>query len=377
MFGPRGVGKSSLLKQMFSSETSIYLDLLKPQLKFEYLKNPERLEKLIQSLPAQIEWVIIDEIQKAPALLDIVHSSIESSPIKFALTWSSSRKLKRNSANLLGGRAFVINLHPFLYSELGKNFNLIEALNWGTLPKIFSLTSVQEKKSYLKSYVSTFVKEEIQEEQIVRKIEPFINFLEVSAQSDTKIINYSNIARDVGVETKTVQSYFQILEDTHIGFKLNPYHESLRKRQNQNPKFYFFDIGVSRALSRTINLPVAPSTFEYGNRFEQFFILQCLALNDYFDKDYKFSYLRTKDNFEIDLVVERPGEKTMCIEIKSSEKMNATDFTNFIKFSKESDRFDYRVASCDTLAFENEKVLFKYWSQVIEELFPEVLKKQE
>lgn len=374
LFGPRGVGKSFLLKSiLFSQKPSdsecYYIDLLLPKTRLEYLREPDRLIRITQQLPKSVKWIIIDEIQKVPSLLDVVHHLIENSSFYFALTGSSARKLKRNAANLLGGRAFVYHLHPYVYLELKENFNLDMALQWGTLPKIFTFNDDAEKRKYLKTYIATFIKEEIQEEQIVRKIEPFINFLEVTAQSDTKIVNYSNIAKDVGVDTKTVQSYFQILEDTLIGFKLNPYHESIRKRQNQNPKFYFFDTGVSRAMSRTINNPLFKSTYEYGDRFEQFFILQCIALNNYLEKDFRFSYLRTKDDVEVDLIIERPGQSKIFCEIKSTDKIKTEDFIGLRRISKDYPNAIYKVASLDPLSLTHEKIHYSFWLDAIKDIF--------
>ncbi len=374
LFGPRGVGKSFLLKTLFlskkTSESECYfIDLLLPKTRLEYLRDPDRLIRITQQLPKSVKWIIIDEIQKVPSLLDVVHHLIENTSFYFALTGSSARKLKRNAANLLGGRAFVYHLHPYVYLELKENFNLDMALKWGTLPKIFTLYDEAEKRKYLKTYIATFIKEEIQEEQVVRKIEPFINFLEVSAQSDTKIVNYSNIAKDVGVDTKTVQSYFQILEDTLVGFKLNPFHESLRKRQNQNPKFFFFDTGVSRALSRTINNSLDKGTYEYGNRFEQFFILQCIALNNYLEKDFRFSYLRTKDDVEVDLIIERPGLTKIFCEIKSTDKIKTEDFIGLRRISKDYPNATYKVASLDPLPLIHEKIHYSFWLDVLKDIF--------
>lgn len=374
LFGPRGVGKSFLLKTLFlskkTSESECYfIDLLLPKTRLEYLRDPDRLIRITQQLPKSVKWIIIDEIQKVPSLLDVVHHLIENTSFYFALTGSSARKLKRNAANLLGGRAFVYHLHPYVYLELKENFNLDMALKWGTLPKIFTLHDEVEKRKYLKTYIATFIKEEIQEEQVVRKIEPFINFLEVSAQSDTKIVNYSNIAKDVGVDTKTVQSYFQILEDTLVGFKLNPFHESLRKRQNQNPKFFFFDTGVSRALSRTINNSLDKGTYEYGNRFEQFFILQCIALNNYLEKDFRFSYLRTKDDVEVDLIIERPGLTKIFCEIKSTDKIKTEDFIGLRRISKDYPNATYKVASLDPLPLIHEKIHYSFWLDVLKDIF--------
>lgn len=369
LFGPRGTGKSFLLSKRFGNSEAFYINLLKPSLVLEYQRDPSRLKRMVESISHSTEWIIIDEVQKVPELLDVVHDLIESTEKKFALTGSSARKLKRGAANLLAGRAFVYKLFPLTFFELNNTAPLLELLSWGTLPKIFSFTNVSDKKKYLRAYCGTYLKEEIKEEQIVRNVEPFINFLEVASQCDGTIINYAKIGRDVGVDTKTVQSFYQILEDTLLGFKLDPFHESFRKRQNKNPKFYFFDTGVSRALARTINLPLQPGTYEYGKRFEQLFISNCIALNHYFEKDFRFSYLRTKDDFEIDLIIERPGLPRVFLEIKSTDSIQIADFAMLESFSKDFPDETYIVASCDPVPNHRGSIRFKHYLEILKEIF--------
>lgn len=193
----------------------------------------------------------------------------------------------------------------------------------------------EEKTSFLHAYTQTYLKEEVWLEQFIRKIDPFRRFLEVSAQSNGQNINFSNIARDVGVDDKTIVQYFSILEDTLMGFFLEPYHTSFRKRLRANPKFYFFDTGVRRSLARLLSVPIEKSTNDYGNAFEHFIILECMRLANYYYPEYKFSYLRTRDDVEIDLIVERPGKKILCIEIKSSDNIREDKLTSFINIVKE------------------------------------------
>ena len=318
ILGPRGSGKSTLIKQQYLQKTSLYIDLLDPQTEDRYRVHPNTLKEQIAGRK-NLKWVIIDEVQKLPKLLNIVHQLMESTKLKFILSGSSARKLKRGGANLLAGRAFVFYLYPFTAFELNKSFNLKQALQWGTLPKIFNLKNTKDKKEYLHAYSLTYLKEEIQVEQIVRKIQPFRQFLEIVAQMNGKIINYSKIARDIGVDTTTVQNYYLILEDTLTGYFLPSYHRSIRKSQKQAPKFYLFDTGVCRALKGVLNVPLAPRTYDFGEAFEHFIILEFIKLNEYYRKRWRFSYLLTKDGAEIDLIVDRPGQKTLCVEIKSTE----------------------------------------------------------
>lgn len=318
LFGPRGTGKSTWLQQEFSKIPHLYIDLLDPDEEERLNKNPGSLLAQIEALPKIKRWIVIDEIQKIPRLLDVVHLCIEKHQKLFALTGSSARKLKRGQANLLAGRAFVSHFFPLTHLELGNQFDLHQTLQLGTLPKLLHLENNQDKIRYLRTYTQTYLKEEIVLEQVIRKLNPFRMFLEIAAQQNGEILNFSNIARDVGVDTVTVQSYFQILEDTLMGFLLHPFHKSIRKRQRANPKFYFFDLGVKRALEGTLTVDLKEGSYGYGKAFEHFVILEAMRLNTYFEKDYRFSYLRTKDNAEIDLIIERPGAPTVLIEIKSA-----------------------------------------------------------
>lgn len=334
LFGPRGTGKSTLLRGRFSPGQAHFIDLLNSGQEDRFSRHPEVLRQEVAALSPSTEWVVIDEIQKVPQLLDEVHALIESTSLKFALTGSSARKLKRGGANLLAGRAHVNSLFPFTHRELGNSFDLVRALQWGTLPKAWLTEDAEERREYLRAYALTYLKEEIQAEQIVRRLTPFRNFLEVAAQSNGQIVNYSKIGRDIGVDTKTVQSFFEILEETLVGIQLQPYHRSIRKRQRVNPKFYFFDPGVKRALERTLTVDLLPQTSDYGNAFEHFVILEAFRLNSYLRKDFAFSYLRTRDDAEIDLIVERPGRRLALIEIKSTDQVREEDVASLARLKK-------------------------------------------
>ena len=368
LFGARGTGKSTWLKTSFSKSDPLYVDLLHPDTEERLAKNPGVLLAEIEGLQNKKSWVLIDEIQKIPKLLDLVHLCIEKHNTRFVLTGSSARKLKRGTANLLAGRAFVFNLFPLTHLELQENFHLNQILEWGSLPKIFSLADAQEKIRYLRTYSQTYLKEEIVVEQIVRKLNPFRQFLEIAAQQNGEIINYSNIARDVGVDTVTVQSYFQILEDTLIGYLLQPHHQSIRKRQRANPKFYFFDIGVKRSLENTLTIPLKESTYAYGKAFEHFVITEVMRLNHYFEKDFRLSYLRTKDDAEIALIVERPGLSKAIIEIKSKKLVDERDTRNLERFIKDFDRAEAFVFSNDPLRKKIGNVHALPWNLGIQEI---------
>lgn len=354
LFGARGTGKTKLIEALLPANARLIIDLLDPGEYETFSLNPNELQSRLKNLPNSCQWVVIDEVQRVPNLLNIVHQSIEKTKLKFALTGSSARKLKRGGANLLAGRAYTYHLFPFTFQELGNAFNLQDALEWGTLPKISSITSAEEKKIFLQSYAHTYIREEIQAEQIVRKLEPFRRFLSVVAQSNGSIISYANIAKDVGTTDVTVRTYFQILEDTLLGFLLEPYHGSIRKRQRESPKFYLFDTGVQRALSKTLDVPLKSQTYAYGRAFEHLVICEIVRLCSYARNDFTLSYLRTKDDAEIDLIIERPGKSTVLVEIKSTEKIDETDVSSLGKFLP-----DFRKAEAICLSLDPHPKILK------------------
>ncbi len=373
LFGPRGTGKSTLLKKRFQLSQCLWLDLLDSSVEDQFSRNPSDLYAIVKALPKEVLYVVVDEIQKVPKLLDEVHRLIEETDKIFILTGSSARKLKRGGANLLAGRAFVYHLYALSCFELGEQFELERALHWGTLPKIFSLKDDTSRSAFLRAYSDTYLKEEIWNEQVIRKLSPFRRFLEVAAQCNGKIINYANIAQDVGVDDKTIKEYFIILEDTMIGFFLEPFRNSFRKRLVEKPKFYFFDPGVVRSLSRRLSVPLTAKTSAYGDAFEHFILLEFVRLGSYFQPDYRFSFLRTVSDIEIDLIVERPGKPLLCIEIKSSDTVREGDISAFIRLTKD-------LPNCEAIVLSQDRFMKKFgsvtcypWKQGLAEYFPEVL----
>jgi len=369
LFGPRGVGKTTLLRHLPWFSQAFYIDLLKPSEEQRFLRNPDELLAIVQSLPDQTKHIIIDEVQKLPKLLDVVHYLIETTSKKFILTGSSARKLKYGGANLLAGRAFVYDLYAFSYKEAAKKGDLKDFLQWGMLPKIFEYALPEKKQLYLEAYTNTYLKEEVWGEQLVRKLDPFRRFLEVAAQCNGKIVNFSNIARDVGVNDKNIQHYFSILEDTLIGFFLEAFQHSFRKRLNKTPKFYFFDPGVVRALSVQLTLPLLKSTKQYGDAFEHFIILQCKQLASYFHREYRFSYLKTKDDAEVDLVVERPGLPLLLIEIKSSDHVQNAHLSSLKKIARDFGDCEAICFSCDPYAKQLDGIKILPWEQGVQQYF--------
>jgi uncharacterized protein len=353
LFGARNTGKSTLIKQMFSTAQTLWIDLLDLDTEERYLRDPSLLKAEVMALDESKPYVVIDEVQKIPRLLDVVHQLIESTNKTFIVTGSCARKLQRGGANLLAGRAFVYYLYPLTSLELGDDFELETALRFGTLPAIQRFKSDDEKIRFLQAYSQSYLREEIWVEQFIRKLEPFRRFLEFSAQSNGEIINFKGMSRDVGVDDKTIKQYYSILEDTLIGFFLEAYQHSFRKRLSQKPKFYYFDTGVARALSRMLSVPLTPSTHAYGNAFEHFVIVECLRLANYYCPEYRFSYLRTKDGAEIDLVAERPGKKILLIKIKGSKNVSKDDLNTFSQLVND-------FGECEAICLSNDKNTKKY-----------------
>lgn len=371
----RGTGKSTLLKNTFSGEAVHWIDLLLMDEEMKYRKSPDALVHEIRGLikigkkPAA---VVIDEVQKLPALLDAVHYLIENEKITFALTGSSARKLKRGSANLLAGRAMVFKLFPLSHQELAGDFDLNSYLSWGGLPALYApeFSDTSDKIRFLRAYVQTYLKEEIMIEQLVRKIDPFHSFLEVSGQMNGEIMNFSKTAHAAGTNDKTVERYYAILEDTLLGFHLMPFHESIRRQQVGSSKFYYYDTGIVRCL-RGFDGPVVPSTYEYGRLFESFIIGEIVKRNHYRETDYRLSYLKTKDGVEIDLIVQKGSKKRYCVEIKSGAVHDLNEFNAAFKLSRDIDGSEFLVLSQNPAPLSNDRIHVMPWQQGIEYLFPE------
>jgi len=370
LFGARGTGKSTLLKQLLpSSEKVLWINLLDNNLYQKLVGRPETFLELIPKNFDHSCWVVADEIQRVPELLNLVHLLIEEKKIKFALTGSSARKLKRGGANLLAGRAFLNSLYPLSYFEMGNDFNLDEFLNWGSLPKIFEYKDELSKKEYLRSYVSSYIREEIKEEQIVRQLDPFVRFLEVSAQSNGEIINAAKIARVAGTDSKAVLRYFQILEDTLLGFFLEPYHTSVRKVQTAKAKFYLFDPGIRHCLDGTLDSKILPGSSAFGRAFEHFFILECLKQKSYQRREERFYYLRTKDDVEIDLIIERSRRDIIAIEIKSGTQVDDIEIKKSFNLAKDIKAKRFIVVCREKHRRNVDGIEIMPWEEALKELY--------
>ncbi len=312
LFGPRMTGKTSLLEQL---KADLFIDLLNPENELQYIAKPALLWDQLSALPRGA-FVIIDEVQRAPKLLDFVQMGIQKLKQRFFLSGSSARKIRRGSGNLLGGRALDLRLHALSRDELGVAFNINHVLRYGSLPKIaleWHTGELSHAEDLLSSYVTTYLKEEIQAEALVRHLDSFQRFLAVAAQSNAQMIEYTNISNDCSVHMNTVKGYFEILEDTLLGFMLWPLDRSERKKAR--PKFYFFDCGVVRALQGLADSKPSPS--DLGFLFETWFINEVRRINDYQKKRWDLNVWR-EAKWELDLVVSKGSRPQMAIEIKSS-----------------------------------------------------------
>ena len=337
LFGPRQTRKSTLLKKEFIPDNTLYYDLLKTDVYRNLLARPETFRNEVTAAlnSKKLSHVIIDEVQKVPSLLDEIHFLVESdSRCSFILSGSSSRKLKRSQANMLAGRAWTFQLFPFSSGELKNNFDLNSALKYGTLPVIYLNVDEDEKRETLRSYVDTYIKEEIEIEANTMNLSGFFRFLPIAAHQNGELVNYSNIARESGVSHHTVREYYKILEDTLLGFFLLPYGKSVRKRMVQHSKFYLFDPGIVTTLTNRLRVDMQENSYEFGRAFEHFFLLEIIRLNHYHRLDLDLSFYRTERGAEVDCIIETPARKIIAIEIKASAHPSSTMLTGLKSFKE-------------------------------------------
>jgi predicted AAA+ superfamily ATPase len=315
IWGPRKCGKTTYLLQKYPQ--SIRYDFLKTDIRFEMLKNPARLRQELTAMEDDNQFqspVILDEVQYVPQLLDEVQWLIDNKKTSFVLCGSSARKLKRGHANMLGGRAWRFELYPLCYKEV-PSIDLLKALNNGLLPAHYNM---DDAKRSLKAYVGDYLKEEILEEGLTRNIQAFSRFTDVLGFCSGEMVNYNNIARETGVDGKTVKGYFQIVLDTLLGTFLPPYSKkNKRSVVTTTPKFYLFDVGVAGYLARRTVNTLAGS--EFGRAFEHYIYMELLAYRSYHELDMDFSYWRTSSGLEVDFIV---GNAEIAIEIKGTNNIS-------------------------------------------------------
>ena len=312
LWGPRQTGKTTLLRQAYPN--AWWLDLLKADEYRRYLERPELLREELGAGPVAGQ-VVIDEIQKVPALLDEVHWLHEHRKVRFALCGSSARKVRRGGANLLGGRAVRYELRGLTASEIGRGFDLVRLLNHGYVPSIYESDGPERR---LSSYVGDYLKEEVAAEGLVRNLPVFSAFLNAAALSDGSLVNFSNIARECGVSGPTVKGHFGILEDTLLGRWLPAYTRRPKRRVISAPKFYFADVGVVNFLARRGRLE--PGGELFGKAFENWVLHELLSYGAYHDVAVDLSYWRLASGIEVDFII---GNMAVAIEAKASTRVTS------------------------------------------------------
>ncbi len=325
LFGPRGTGKTTWARDTFPN--AIYLDLLEAGLFNDLLANPQRLENLI--LKDFADWIIIDEVQRIPELLNEVHRLIEKYKYKFILTGSSARKIRRKGHNLLAGRALTYSLYALTALELGKDFKLEHSLKYGHLPCVYT---EPDPKAYLESYVKTYLEEEVRQEGLTRNLGAFTRFLEAASFSQGSVLSISSVARECAIERKVVENYFTILEDLLIAYRLPIFSKKAKRRLAVHPKFYFFDTGVYRTL-RPMGPLDMPEEIE-GAAVETLLFQELKAVNDTLSLGYKLYYWRTSNNKEVDFVLY--GDRgIIAFEIKRTAKVSRAMLSGLKSFLKD------------------------------------------
>lgn len=328
LWGARKTGKSTLLRRRFP--LSARFDLLDTRLLLEFTRAPWTLSERIRALePAQLKRpILIDEVQKVPAILDEVHRLIESDGLGFVLCGSSARKLKRGRANLLGGRAWRFALHPLTWQEV-PDFDLLRAVNRGLIPAHYD--SAHHRRA-LAGYVDDYLREEVFDEGLTRNAPAFARFFDALAFCHGELLNYSNVARDCGVSSKTVKEYFQILVDTLLGVFVEPF--SRRRSRaviTSAPRFYLFDVGVANHVARRrIEQTAGP---DFGRSLEHFVLMELLAYRSYRERDFPVRFWRTKSGLECDFVLGRKGD--VAIEVKGGRRVDRRELVGLRAFVEE------------------------------------------
>ena len=331
LFGPRGAGKTTWLKHRLPE--ALFVNLLHSEFYNRLTANPGHLRQLIP--PDHTGWTIIDEVQRIPALLNEVHDLIETRELRFVLTGSSARTLRRKGVNLLAGRALTYRMHPLTVAEQGDAFNLRDSLQLGHLPARFSES---DPGKYLKDYVQTYLREEVMQEGLTRNIGHFSHFLEVASFSQGTTVNISAAAREAQITRPVAENYFAILEDLLIAVRLPVFSRKAKRKLISQTKFYFFDVGVYRSIR-----PVGPLDSDAeidGPALDTLVLQELRAVNDYHGLDYKIHFWRTRSGLEVDFVL-YGSNGLLAIEIRRSTRIQSKDTRSLREFRK-----DYPLAQC-------------------------------
>ncbi|MGB0678831.1 MAG: ATP-binding protein [Polyangiales bacterium] len=354
LWGPRKVGKSYWIREHFRRPDDRYIDLLQTDVYAEYATRPALLRERWQG-----QRTIIDEIQTIPVLLNEVHWLIENKGASFLLTGSSARKLRRGHANLLGGRAWRFEMGPLSVREVA-GFDLERALRSGMLPPHFTSPAPEMD---LRAYVADYLKEEVAAEARTQNIPAFAEFLRVCALTCAELLNYSNVARECGVSAKVVRTYFQILEDTFLGFRLQPWTRAASRRMAQTEKFYLFDVGVANHLAR--RRPV-PGSAAFGKSFEHFILLEVLHQRRYAQPDLEVRFWRTTSGHEVDLILD---DMRVAIEIKASSRIHRGDLRGLRALHRDHQPQHTILVCCEREPRVLEGVTLLPWLTFLEKLW--------
>ncbi len=353
LFGPRQTGKTSLIDHTLKGiriydllDTSIYLDLN---------QNPDRLS---QELTSKDRFVVIDEIQRLPTLLNEVHRLIEERGIRFLLTGSSARKLRRGGINLLGGRARTKYLHPLTRRELGGWFNLLKTLKRGLLPSIYFS---DDPRADLLAYAGSYLQQEIMAEGAARNIPAFSRFLKVAALCNSTIVNFTNVASDAQVARTTVYEYFEILKDTLIIRELPAWRKSMKRKPLASSKYYFFDVGIVTVLQ---GRDVQPGTSEFGEAFETYLMHELTSYTDYLSGE-PLSYWRSTSGFEVDFII---GDHT-AVEIKAKKTVSLQDIKSLRALADEKKIKRYLCVSLEPRARKLQDIMVLPYQDFLDNLW--------
>ncbi|MBK7962731.1 MAG: ATP-binding protein [Bdellovibrionales bacterium] len=330
LLGPRQTGKTQLIEHQVNPDVTY--DLLQADTFRDLSYAPQLIRERVTP---KTKLIAIDEIQKLPLLMDEVHSMIEKKGVRFLLTGSSARKLKRSHTSLMAGRARLRNLLPFTSHELGKQFQLKKALQFGLLPSIYLS---DDSELDLNSYVGLYLKEEILSEALVRRIDNFSRFLQFSALTNGQILNFESVGSDAQISSRTIREYYAILEDTLIGNFLNPIRSTSKRKSTSTSKFYFFDTGIVNSLAAR---KIAPKSREYGEALEHFIFMELYAYKTYSSKGIELGFWNSPRQGEIDFVI----NEGIAIEVKASENISSQHLKGFEIFSK-TERLERKILVC-------------------------------
>lgn len=354
LFGPRQTGKTWLIHHLLKQYKTY--NLLESETFVKFNHSPQRIREEIQSTD---KFIIIDEIQRLPVLLNEVHSLIEDSGIHFLLTGSNVRKLRRAGCNLLGGRARMEHLHPFSFCELQEKFDLSRAINYGLLPAIYFSANPDAD---LQAYIALYLREEIAFEGFIRNLPAFSRFLEVAAWCNAKIINYTKIANDAQVPRTTVQEYFAILKDTLLAYELPAWNKSQRRKPISTAKCYWFDNGVVKTLQHRGSLQ--PETPEFGEAFETYIFHELKVFTDY-NEAQSLAYWRSTSGLEVDFIL---GDAT-AIEVKASKNVSPQDLKNLIALREEKKLKNYILVCLEKVPRTVNGIKIMPWRMFLENLW--------